>query len=52
MNDERGEDKHKISQQSFDSYIILWDRIVVVSVKSLNQVLWLHIRNHFTPLNQ
>ena len=29
---------------------ILRDRIVVGSVKSLNQGLWLHIRIHFTPL--
>ena len=40
----------EISQQSYESYIILRDRIVVGLVKSLNQGLWLHIRIHFTPL--
>ena len=45
-------DTARISQQSYESYIILRDRIVVGSVKGLNQGLWLHIRIHFTPLNQ
>ena len=39
---------HRISQQSYESYIILRDRIVVGLVKSLNQGLWLQIRIHLT----
>ena len=42
----------RLGQESYESYIILRDRIVVGLVKSLNQGLWLHIRIHFTPLNQ
>ena len=34
-----------ISQQSYESYIILRDRIVFGPDKSLNQVLWLQILN-------
>ena len=33
----------RISQQSYESYIILRNRIVVGLFKSLNQGLWLHI---------
>ena len=37
-----------ISQQSYESYILLRDRIGVGLVKNLNHGLWLHIRIHFT----
>ena len=40
---------HRISQQSYESYIVLRVRIVVGVVKSLNQGLWLHNRIHVTP---
>ena len=39
---------HRISQQSYESYIVLRVRIVVGVVKSLNQGLWLHNRIHVT----
>ena len=38
-----------ISQQSYESYIVLRVRIIVGVVKSLNQGLWLHNRIHVTP---
>ena len=43
---------HRISQQSYESYVVLRVRIVVGMVKSLNQGLWLQNRIHFTPMQK
>ena len=42
---------HRTNQQSYESYIILRDRIVVCLVKSLNQGPWVHIWIHHSTLS-